>query len=212
MDISLLDTRVLGAPEVIGHRNSGAEIMSCFLKRPVSDSRIWVTQAGLRGDAQADLRVHGGPKKAVYVLPITQYIRWAEAFGTAPDRLAELGLTFGENLLVSGAYANEQIARTSDVWYWGPSRLRLEIENPRRPCYKLVTLFNRIGKGVGLATAEWMMETGNLGWYVTLADDPGWAPTRNTLIRVEPNAAGQTIYEIAQAKHVKEPSIPGMET
>ena len=51
----------------------------------------------LDGDGQADLRVHGGPDKAVYAYAVEDYEWWADQLG----RELEPG-TFGENLTVRG--------------------------------------------------------------------------------------------------------------
>ncbi len=40
-------------------------IPSGFIKQPVK-GQVAVTKLGLKGDEQADLKVHGGPDKAVY--------------------------------------------------------------------------------------------------------------------------------------------------
>jgi MOSC domain-containing protein YiiM len=56
-----------------------AGVPSGFVKLPVSGT-VAVTRLGLFGDEQADLRVHGGPEKAVYLYPEEHYDRWREFF------------------------------------------------------------------------------------------------------------------------------------
>ena len=50
-------------------------VLSGFVKRPVSGA-VEVTPTGLSGDEQADLRVHGGPDKAVYGYAESRYAAW----------------------------------------------------------------------------------------------------------------------------------------
>src|SRR5262245_34135174 len=73
--------------------------------RPIVTGIIKTTIAGpvrvrtlnLDGDAQADLTVHGGIDKAVYIYPSEHYLFWQQALGQ------ELAWgAFGENLTVTG--------------------------------------------------------------------------------------------------------------
>jgi MOSC domain-containing protein YiiM len=42
---------------------------------------LWVSELNVAGDGQADLRVHGGPDKAVYAYPSEHLDPWAEELG-----------------------------------------------------------------------------------------------------------------------------------
>jgi len=46
-----------------------------MFKAPV-DVRVTMRRLNLDGDRQADLRVHGGPSKAVYTYPSEHYAYW----------------------------------------------------------------------------------------------------------------------------------------
>ena len=70
----------------------GRSVRSAIVKRPVA-GRVMVRHTNLDGDAQADLRVHGGADKAVYVYPAQHYAHWAGELGR---ELSPLGY-FGEN-------------------------------------------------------------------------------------------------------------------
>ncbi len=87
-----------------------------------------VDHDNLAGDAQADLRVHGGPDKAVYAYSVEDY-RWWEGrldAGIAPG-------TFGENLTTEGiALASTVIG---EVWAVGTTKL--QVAQTRQPCFKL---------------------------------------------------------------------------
>ena len=52
------------------------KVPSAFVKRPISGP-VMAKQLGLVGDEQADLRVHGGPDKAIYCYPAGHYVRWS---------------------------------------------------------------------------------------------------------------------------------------
>ena len=70
-------------------------VPSAFVKRPI-DGPIVVATLGLAGDEQADLRVHGGPDKAVYGYAHSNYPAWLEAYPQHSALLVPGG--FGENL------------------------------------------------------------------------------------------------------------------
>ena len=75
------------------------QVPSAFVKRPIS-GRVMVQRLGLAGDQQADLRVHGGPDKAVYCYPIEHYAKWLAELPSAEALLVPGG--FGENLTTLG--------------------------------------------------------------------------------------------------------------
>ena len=54
-------------------------VPSGFVKHPAA-AAIQVTTLGLVGDQQADLRVHGGPEKAVYGYSIIHYAAWRREY------------------------------------------------------------------------------------------------------------------------------------
>src|SRR5215469_17716016 len=73
------------------------QVPSAFVKRPIS-GRVMVERLGLVGDQQADVRVHGGPGKAVY--PFEHYAQWLGERPSAEGLLVLGG--FGENLTTLG--------------------------------------------------------------------------------------------------------------
>jgi len=54
---------------------NGEPVSTGIFKEPVSD-RVMLRTLNLDGDRQADLSVHGGPSKAVYVYPSEHYEYW----------------------------------------------------------------------------------------------------------------------------------------
>jgi MOSC domain-containing protein YiiM len=116
----------VGTPQQLALRR-GRPMMSAITKQPV-DGRVKVEGVNVAGDAQADLRVHGGPDKAVYAYA-REDIAWWEA---ELERELPPGM-FGENLTtegidVSGALIGER---------WRIGTVELEVCQPRQPCSKL---------------------------------------------------------------------------
>ena len=102
-------------------------VRTAIWKTPV-DGRVAARGANLEGDAQADLRVHGGADKAVYAYAAEDTRWWAEQLGR------ELGPgAFGENLTVEGIDVTQ--AKIGDRWAIGTAVL--EVAQPRLPCFKL---------------------------------------------------------------------------
>jgi MOSC domain-containing protein YiiM len=121
---SLLEIHV-GRPAEIRHGRHKA--LSSIYKQAVSGP-VMVRTLNIDGDEQADLRVHGGRDKAVYCYPSEHYAAWTAELG----RSLEFG-EFGENLTVSGLLEEE--LHIGDVLELGGARL--QVSQPRLPCYKL---------------------------------------------------------------------------
>ena len=89
----------------------------------------------LDGDRQADLSVHGGPTKAVYVYPAEHYDFWRHEF---PEMDLPFGM-FGENFTATGF--SETTLNIGDEFQVGSAVVK--VTEPRMPCYKLGIRFNR---------------------------------------------------------------------
>ena len=112
----------------------GSVVRTGIFKEPVP-GRVRVRALGLEGDEQADLRVHGGPLKAVYAYPSEHYTFWR-------DELPGVELpwgAFGENLTVSGL--SEADVHVGDRFRIGSAVLAAT--KPRFPCFKLGIRFGR---------------------------------------------------------------------
>lgn len=108
--------------------------MTGIYKEPAS-GRVRVRRHNLEGDAQADLRVHGGEHKAVYAYPLEHYAHWERELGRS-------GLApgaFGENLTTSDLLETEVCI--GDVLRAGTAVL--QVTQPRTPCAKLAHKFAR---------------------------------------------------------------------
>ena len=105
----------------------------------------------LDGDAQADLRHHGGLEKAVCVYPLGHYPYWTERLN-----LPLVPGAFGENFTVAGQ--DERDVCIGDVYAVGAARV--QVTQPRSPCWKLARRWDR------QKLALWFQETGYTGWYL----------------------------------------------
>jgi MOSC domain-containing protein YiiM len=171
--LRLLETRV-GRPAVIGDR----ETTSAIAKEPVGASPLALSMINLAGDDQADRTVHGGPDKAVYSYPSEHAPDWrADGFAIEPGGV-------GENLVTEGA--RERDVRIGDIWRWGDARV--QISQPRAPCFKLSIQTGR--KDVGPR----MIATGRSGWYLRVLE-PATVDPQEDLVLVERDGAGPTVFE-----------------
>ncbi len=127
---------------------------------------------GLVGDEQADLRVHGGPDKAILHYSILHYEKWLEELPLASDRLVPGG--FGENF-VSDAWTEENVC-LGDVLNVGSAKL--EVSQGRQPCWKLVLRF-----GVPDMALR-VQRTQRTGWYYRVLE-PGVVEAGNELTIVD---------------------------
>jgi MOSC domain-containing protein YiiM len=106
---------------------SGRRVRTAIWKVP-TEERLPIEHDNLNGDAQADLRVHGGPDKAVYAYAAEDYRWWERKLD------ASLGPgTFGENLTTEGIELDNVVI--GEVWAVGTAIL--QVAQTRQPCFKL---------------------------------------------------------------------------
>jgi MOSC domain-containing protein YiiM len=116
----------VGRPRPIGLRR-GRPVLSSIVKEPVAGP-VAVRALNLDGDEQADLRVHGGPDKAIYAYA-SEDMAWWQAELDRPLGPA----AFGENLTTRGVEVTGAVI--GERWRIGSAEL--EVCQPRQPCYKL---------------------------------------------------------------------------
>lgn len=121
-------------------------------KRPVTGP-LELDSNGFVGDQQADRRVHGGPEKAVHLYPAGHYAKLARRFPDAASLLVPGSI--GEN--ISAAELDEAQVRIGDIWQLGSARLQLC--QPRNPCWKIDARFASDGM------AEFIANERLTGWY-----------------------------------------------
>lgn len=122
----------VGLPREVNWK--GKTVSTGIFKEPVSN-RVMVRSLNLDGDGQADLTVHGGLDKAVYVYPFEHYDYWR---GELPDIELTPGI-FGENFTVTGLRESE--LNIGDRFKVGS--VELMVTQPRLPCYKLGIRFGQ---------------------------------------------------------------------
>ena len=142
-----------GRPRGVEHR--GRTIRTAIYKDPVL-FRVRVHRLGLEGDAQADLRVHGGPEKAVYAYDLSGYAHWRRELGVDLPHGQ-----FGENLTVEGMPETE--VRIDDVYRVGGALL--QVSQPRSPCYKLALKMERP------TFPKAFLRSGRTGFYLRVLDE-----------------------------------------
>ena len=134
----------------------GRLVESGIWKEPV-DGRVAVRGVNVDGDGQADLRVHGGPDKAVYAYPVQHYCHWAGELGRD---LSPFGY-FGENLTVEGL--DEAGVLIGDVLRAGGALL--EVSHPRVPCGKLAMRMQDHAFG------KPFLASGRVGFYMRVLEE-----------------------------------------
>ena len=127
-------------------------VPSGFVKHATSGP-VRVTALGILGDEQADLKLHGGPDKAVYGYGISHYSAWRQEYPQHNNLLVPGGL--GENLAIE--YLTELDLCVGDVH--GIGTARLQVCQPRQPCFKFALRFD--DKDLPKA----MVRNGRSGWY-----------------------------------------------
>ena len=112
----------------------GRTVTTGIFKEPVA-GRVWIRRLNLDGDKQADLSVHGGPEKAVYLYPVEHYAYWRNDL---PEMELPWGM-FGENLTTEGLV--EEAVNIGDRLRVGT--VEVVVTQPRMPCQKLAIKFDR---------------------------------------------------------------------
>jgi len=112
----------------------GKLVTTGIFKEPVN-APVMLRTLNLDGDRQADLTVHGGMNKAVYVYPSEHYGYWRTEL---PGLDLPWGM-FGENFTTEGLL--EEAVYIGDRFRIGETEVMAT--EPRMPCYKLGIKFGR---------------------------------------------------------------------
>ena len=127
-------------------------VTTSIWKEPVGGP-VRVAALNIAGDRQADLSVHGGADKAVYVYPSEHYAYWRREL---PGVELPWG-AFGENFTTEGLSEEFRIG----------DRLRIgsaefAVTQPRMPCYKLAIRFGRADM------VKRFLRSGRTGFYLAV--------------------------------------------
>lgn len=143
---------------------------------------IEINFEGFIGDHQADLKVHGGPEKAIHLYPTRHYKKLAIKFPDAANEL--ISGAIGENLATSDLDEND--VRLGDIWELGSATL--QVCQPRNPCWKIDEKFSSDGM------ANFIAENQLNGWYWRVIQ-PGRVEFGASLKLLEKSNYSQTLYE-----------------
>src|SRR5262245_969009 len=135
----------------------GKVVRTSIFKSTVSGP-IRLTKLNLAGDQQADLTVHGGFDKAVYVYPSEHYAFWRQEL---PGAELPWG-AFGENLTTEGGLADNAVY-IGDRFRIGSAEF--VVTQPRMPCFKLGIRFGRAD------VIKRFLHSGRNGFYFSVAEE-----------------------------------------
>ncbi|MGH8461923.1 MAG: MOSC domain-containing protein [Stenotrophobium sp.] len=162
-----------------------------IFKQPVA-CRVHVGPLGLQGDQQADLRVHGGPEKAVHHFPAHNLARLAQAF---PGQAAQfVAGSMGEN--ISTAEWDESTVCIGDEFRMGTARVQLS--QPRSPCWKIDARHAVEGITLHVHTH------GIAGWYYRVLEE-GAVAAGDSLELLRRNPAPVTLRQYWDLIHTHRP-------
>ena len=153
-----------------------------IFKEPVA-GRVMMRTLNLDGDRQADLSVHGGPEKAVYVYPSEHYDFWKREL---PDMVLPWGV-FGENLTTTGLF--ETKIHIGDKFRVGAAEVM--VTQPRMPCYKLGIRFGRADIIKRFLISE------RSGFYLSVLKE-GEVGAGDEFELLEKNPSGVTVVDVTR--------------
>ena len=174
------------APLFVTEGETAQRVVSGIRKQPLGRPAR-VAPLGIEGDEQADLSVHGGLDKAVYLYPHEHYVFWNEARARLLKQTTPLSPgAMGENLTTTGLLE-------TDLWVGDRLQIEevlLEVTEPRSPCYKF-------GARMGYAqAAKQMLQTGYTGIYLSVIQPGVLRPGQYITL-----LPGQRELSIAQINH-----------
>jgi MOSC domain-containing protein YiiM len=143
------------------HHPDYKSVASAIHKKSISNLEnplpVEIHSLGIKGDEQADLSVHGGIDKAIYVYPAEHYAFWNELLSreTKKPTLLKHG-EIGENFTIEGLLENEVFVGDKLLI----DDLEFVVVKLREPCFK----FNATVGYKGASRA--MVQSGFCGWYL----------------------------------------------
>ena len=161
---------------------NGKELITSIYKKPTEGS-IEVTDVGLVGDRQADMKVHGGYDKAVYAYSYKHYQTWSKEMNQEYD---EFGLV-GENLTIDDF--NEREIYIGDELMIGDCVF--QISQPRIPCYKI---------GIKMNSRDFpkkFSQSGLLGSYMRVLET-GKISKNDDVKHIRKESNSLSIYEVSE--------------
>jgi MOSC domain-containing protein YiiM len=189
MKIKIISLNV-GRPRLV--LRNGEPVSTGIFKDPIQ-GRVMMRTLNLDGDRQADLTVHGGPQKAVYVYPSEHYAFWKQQL---PEMNLPWGM-FGENFTTSGMLESE--IHVGDKFRIGTAEVM--VTQPRMPCFKLGIRFERSDILRRFLASE------RTGFYLSVLKE-GEVGVGDELELIERNESGVGVVDVTRLyssdKHNKE--------
>ena len=182
----------VGQPKEVFHEDR--KIRTAIFKVPV-EGKVRVNALNLAGDQQADLSVHGGPGKAIYVYPAEHYDFWRKEL---PDVDFPWG-SFGENLSTEGLL--EKDLNVGDRLCVGS--VEQAVTEPCLPCYKLGVKSNRDDM------VRRFLKSRRTGFYCAVLRE-GEIEAGNTIHYLSRDEARVTIADIIRLYAFEKPDLAGM--
>ena len=170
----------------------GRRVTTAIWKDPVA-APVRLDGVNLDGDDQADRRVHGGQRKAVYAYAHEDYVWWSEQLG----RPLPPG-SFGDNLTFQDV--DVHTSAVGETWQIGTALLR--VTEPRFPCFKL---------GIRMADASFVERFATarrFGTYFAIVE-PGSIAAGDEARRLDRPTDVLTIAEFIRANEEKDPELLG---
>ena len=143
------------------HHPDYKSVASAIHKKSISNLEnllpVEIHPLGVKGDEQANLSVHGGIEKAIYVYPAEHYAFWNDLLSreTKKPTLLKHG-AIGENFTIEGLLETDVFI--GDKLLIGD--LEFAVVKLREPCFK----FNATLGYKGAVKA--MLQSGFCGWYL----------------------------------------------
>jgi len=170
----------VGLPRLV--MRNGETVSTGIFKEAVAD-RVKLRTLNLDGDRQADLTVHGGPEKAVYVYAAEHYPFWKAEL---PDMDLPWGM-FGENFTTEGLLETE--INIGDKFRVGSAEVM--VTQPRMPCYKLGIRFGRTDIIKRFLASE------RTGFYFSVVKE-GDVGAGDEIELIEKNASGVRVVDVTR--------------
>lgn len=175
-----IESICVGKPTTVHH--DGKVVSTGIFKSPV-DRRVAVGILNIEGDGQADLEVHGGRNKAVYVYASRHYATWASEL----DLEVLEPSPFGENLAVSEI--SERDVVLGSRYRFGT--VTAIVAQPRVPCFKL---------GIRRQDDRFpnrFLASGRLGFYLRV-EEPGETGADDAFELADRPDHGITVHQLWQ--------------